>query len=205
MNRIKPAIPRRMRTIGFLMSSANTLKNVDGKWHGLNTDVDGFLVPLMDRIDLADCRATVLGAGGAARGVVAGLSGKGVCISVSSRRKSKASEVAALVAGRVSEFPPDPDSWDVLVNTTPVGTFPEVENSPIPKSALRSGLVYDLVYNPPFTRLMGDAKESGCEVLGGLSMLVAQALLQFKWWTALDCPEHIFRSAAEHQLRKSRR
>jgi len=185
------------------IGSANTLKNVDGTWHGRNTDVDGFLGPLMNRMNVEGCRATILGSGGAARGVATGLTREGASVSVSSRRKSRASEIAALVNGRVSAFPPDPHSWDLLVNTTPVGTFPEVENSPLPKSALSSGLVYDLVYNPPLTQLMADARDSGCEVLGGLSMLVAQALLQFKWWTGSGCPEDIFRSAAEHHLRKS--
>jgi shikimate 5-dehydrogenase len=139
----------------------------------------------------------VLGAGGAARGVVAALLEAGAEVTVCARRPDR----AALAAGeraRHGAFPPPRGSWDLLVNATPVGTWPRVDDTPVPAACLSGGrLVYDLVYNPRETRLMRDAEEAGCRTIGGLAMLVAQAERQFEWWTGRAPAPGAFRRAAD--------
>ncbi len=92
-------------------------------------------------------------------------------------------------------------SWDLLVNATPVGTAPGVDDSPLPDDFAFDGhLVYDLVYNPPRTRLLRDAAAAGCRILGGLEMLVAQAQAQFEWWTGQRPDADVMRAAALERL-----
>jgi shikimate 5-dehydrogenase len=78
---------------------------------------------------------------------------------------------------------PEPGSWDLLVNATPVGTFPAVDETPIPAALLTGRAVYDLVYNPRVTRLQREAMAAGCVVVSGFEMLIRQAALQAEWWT----------------------
>lgn len=183
------------RRVGAL----NTLRAIDGRWHGRNTDGTGFLAPLAGRLSLAGVRATLLGAGGAARTVAETLRREGVRVTVAARQRDRADAVAAVVGATVAEWPP-PADWDLLVNTTPVGTFPSVDESPLPGGPFASGLVYDLVYNPGDTRLLRDARRAGCATLGGLDMLVAQAAAQFTWWTGIPAPVTVMRASAQRAL-----
>ena len=106
-----------------------------------------------------------------------------------------------IVSGKVGAWPPEPGSWDLLVNCTPVGNYPRVAETPIAKELLAGGrLVYDLIYNPTVTALLRDAEEMGCETIGGLDMLVAQAHEQFHWWTDIRPPAGVMRTAAMKRL-----
>ena len=184
------------------VGAVNTLHAGGGRWRGRNTDVPGFLEPLLrsGHIDLASCRALVLGAGGAARGVAVGLAQEGAAVTVCARRAEQAKPVAAMVDGAVEDWPPHPGSWDLLVNTTPIGTHPEVDVSPLAGEVLDGAAVYDLVYNPQVTRLMADASAQGCKTIGGLGMLVAQAERQFEWWMGVRPSPGLFRTAAARRL-----
>lgn len=182
------------------VGAVNTVRATSEGWEGINTDVPGFLEPLVERLDLKSTRATVIGAGGAARAVAVALASEGAQVSVCARNLKRASEVAELVSGEGALIPPVPDSWDLLVNTTPVGTFPGLESSPLPGGPFGGDVVYDLVYNPLITRLMRDAKSAGCGTIGGLEMLVAQAVRQFEWWTGLEAPIDEFREAAKRAV-----
>ena len=105
--------------------------------------------------------------------------------------------VARLAGGTVGTWPPSPGSWDLLVNTTPVGTAPGITQTPVPAASLWGGkTVYDLVYNPGRTRLLREATTAGCETIGGLDMLVAQAVRQFAWWSGTRPSAELFRTAA---------
>ena len=92
-------------------------------------------------------------------------------------------------------------SWDVLVNATPAGMFPDVEATPWPEARFDGRLVYDLVYNPQETRLLREARAAGLDTLGGLDMLVAQAAAQFTCWTGRQPDVALMRAAAESRLR----
>ena len=184
------------------VGAVNTIRVGTAGWFGCNTDVAGFLAPLTNRIRLPGTRATVLGAGGAARSAAWGLVREGAAVTVCARRQEKASDVARVVGATAADMPPERGSWDLLVNTTPVGTFPNLDDSPLPNGPFDGGLVYDLVYNPSTTRLMRDAVQGGCDTIGGLEMLVDQALRQFEWWTGQTAPESLFFEAAKAELER---
>jgi shikimate 5-dehydrogenase len=92
--------------------------------------------------------------------------------------------------------------FDLVINTTPLGTTGALQNqTPATAKQLRGArLVYDLVYNPKDTRFLHEAREAGCKTLGGLPMLVSQALEQFRLWTGTPAPAEVMRVAAECQL-----
>jgi len=185
------------RTIG----AVNTVRIDGDRWMGRNTDVAGFLQPLRDRgVPLSGRRASILGAGGSARAVAVALASEGARVTVHARDEKKAQAVAALVSGSVGRFPPQAGSWDLVVNCTPVGMHPRVDQSPVPSSALARGVVYDLIYNPAVTRMMRDAAMAGADTIGGLDMLVGQAQEQFEWWTGARPPAGVMRAAATRRL-----
>ncbi len=177
------------------VGAANTLTRTPDGWVASNTDVEGFLAPLRSHVPLGGARVAVLGAGGAARAVAAGSRDEGAAVTVYARRRAQADALADLGA-LAGEWPPQPGSWDVLVNTTPVGTAPHADVSPVDAACLTGGgLVYDLVYNPGQTRLLRDAAAAGCATLGGLEMLVAQAGAQIATWFPVDPPVDAMRAA----------
>jgi 3-dehydroquinate dehydratase/shikimate dehydrogenase len=177
------------------VGALNTLKRDADGWCATNTDVPGFLEPLRDE-GLHGARVTVLGAGGAARASVAALRSRGADVTVAARRRNVAAHLAG-PGGQVVSFPPERGSWDVLVHATPLGTWPRVSETPMPADLLHSGgLVYDLVYNPPVTRLLREAAAAGCRTISGIEMLVAQAERQFEWWTGQPPARGLFRKVA---------
>jgi 3-dehydroquinate dehydratase/shikimate dehydrogenase len=176
--------------------AVNTLRACAGGWAGMNADVPGFLEPL-DCRGLRPVRAAVLGSGGAARAVVVGLAMRGTAVTVHARDLARARSVAALADGKATTEAPQAGDWDLLVNATPVGTWPDVESSPVNPGAFSpDGVVYDLVYNPERTRLLREAAAAGCATIGGLEMLVAQAARQFEWWTGTAIARDVFLTAA---------
>ncbi|MGH9311387.1 MAG: shikimate dehydrogenase [Vicinamibacterales bacterium] len=178
------------------VGAINTLVVRDGRWFGANTDVHGFSAPLARRMNVKGVRASIIGAGGAARAVAVALSDMGASVTVCARRADAARDIAGLAGGHVGEFPPRAGSWDVLVNTAPAGHSAETE-SPIAGAALDGEIVFDLIYAPANTRLLADARAAGCMTIGGLEMLVAQAERQFELWTGHAPPPGLFQSAAE--------
>ena len=183
------------------VGAVNTIVMRDGRWIGTNTDVEGFLEPLKRRMDVRDARATVLGAGGAARAVGFALQQEGAQVAIAARRPEAAVAAANAIGARAEPWPPRAGSWDRAGERhagrrtrrapgTPVDEFPS------------SGLVYDLIYEPNPTELMKAAARAGCRVIGGLEMLVAQAERQFELWTGVRPPEGLFAAAAADAIRK---
>jgi 3-dehydroquinate dehydratase/shikimate dehydrogenase len=113
------------------IGAINTMKAEDGRWIGGNTDAAAFLSPLRDRVNLRGTRVAVLGAGGAARAVAVALSSCNAQVTVYARSAAKAQEVAMTTAAEAATMPPKPDSWDILVNCTPVGMYPKTNETPL--------------------------------------------------------------------------
>jgi 3-dehydroquinate dehydratase / shikimate dehydrogenase len=182
------------------IGAINTVHVSAGRWVGDNTDATAFLQPLQDQLPLEGSRAAVIGAGGAARAVAVALASTGARVRVHARNREQAARVALLAAAEIGPWPPQPGSWDLLINCTPVGMHPHVDETPIPSDELTGRCVYDLIYNPATTRLLKEAGEAGCQTIGGLDMLVAQADEQFFWWTGTRAPTGVMRDAALKRL-----
>jgi 3-dehydroquinate dehydratase/shikimate dehydrogenase len=182
------------------IGAVNTVRVDGGRWIGENTDASGFLHPLQERIRVAGLRAAVLGAGGAARAVADALGSCSCSVRIHARQPAKAQEVAALTRAEAGPWPPEPGSWDLLINCTPIGQVPRVDETPLAREQLTGRCVYDLVYNPTPTRLLREAAAAGCQTIGGLEMLVAQGAEQFRWWTGAKPPVGIMREAALKRL-----
>jgi 3-dehydroquinate dehydratase / shikimate dehydrogenase len=187
-------------SIARRIGAINTVRVTDGRWVGGNTDVTGFLEPLQERVELSGLRAAVLGAGGAARAVTVALASGGCSVRLHARSREQAEQVALLTPVAIGPWPPEPGSWDLLINTTPIGTYPHVDDTPMMKEQLTGRYVYDLIYNPSTTRLLREAAAMGCQPIGGLEMLVAQAREQFQWWTGSKPSAGVMREAALKRL-----
>ena len=181
------------------VGAINTLRRDGSRWQARNTDVSGFLSPLGKRLPLRRARAAILGTGGAARGVAVALASQGSIVTVYGRNRAKADDVSRAVGARAASFPVEPKSWDLLVNATPLGMYPNVEETPF-DGPFDGKVVYDLVYNPQHTRLLRAAEAAGCETIGGLDMLVAQAEDQSEWWLGARPPADLMRQAAQAVL-----
>ena len=177
------------------VGAINTLSVKNGQWIGSNTDVHGFVTPLKGRMHLKGTRAVVLGAGGAARAVAVALKREGAAVRICARRTEAARAVASVVGVNACQHPPAPGSWDVLVNATPAGARPG-DKSPMDGVALDGEIVFDLIYSPPETPLIAQARAAGCWTIGGIEMLIGQAERQFEIWTGAPPPADLFRHAA---------
>ncbi|MGI8885205.1 MAG: shikimate dehydrogenase [Pyrinomonadaceae bacterium] len=179
------------------IGAVNTVKIVDGKLHGYNTDAHGFVEPLKDAYgDLSKAKVAVCGAGGAARACVYALKKEGAEVTIFARDVEKAKNFAEEFQVELKELSTfdSPLStykdFDIFVNTTPLGMKGKAEGeTPAAAEQLKGlHLVYDLVYIPFQTRLMKEADIAEVPKIGGLAMLIAQAIEQQKIWTALDAP-----------------
>ena len=170
------------------IGAVNTIVVEKDRLLGYNTDAAGFIEPLLKHIGSLEGRQVALiGAGGAARAAVWALKRAGAKLTQFVRDVSK------------SNVPCEPLSsasfsgYDLVVNATPA--------APATREQLRGARwVYDLVYNPIETRLLKEARDAGCQTLGGLEMLVAQAKIQFRLWTGKTPVESIMYDSAAAAL-----
>jgi 3-dehydroquinate dehydratase/shikimate dehydrogenase len=186
--------------VALEVGAVNTLVRRPHGWTGFNTDVAGLIAALDGRLSPAGQRASVLGTGGAARAAIVALRRADAIVTVRGRRADAAAQIADALGVAAGVWPPPPASWDLLVNATSAGMHPRIDETPLPDAVLDGRLVYDLVYNPGRTRLLQQAKAAGCQTLGGLEMLVAQAAEQFMLWTGQRPDSRVMRQAAERRL-----
>ncbi len=181
--------------------AVNTLVVRETGWHGENTDVDGFLRPLHRRLHIGRTRAVVLGAGGAARAVIFALRSQGASTCVVARSLQKAQLLAEKFQSEYVGWDQLGQlRWDLLVNTTPVGMYPEINQTPVPAEWLTGKWVYDLVYNPRQTRLLKEAAKQGCGTIPGSEMFLGQALKQQQLWCGTPPPDGAMEEALEEAL-----
>ena len=205
------------------IGAVNTVVLGERSCLGHNTDAQGFVRALREAgagFDPADeylrgRSALVLGAGGAARAVVCGLVRQGARVIVANRTVERAealveafSELAS-AADQLAACPLDPATLrrvsrgvELIVNTTPLGMWPEVDASPWPEDVPfpKEALAYDLIYRPRVTSFMRQAQAAGARAADGLGMLVHQGAAAFELWTGQPAPTGVMYSACLAQL-----
>lgn len=216
-------IPHKQTVIPFLdeltqtaraIGAVNTIYLREDKLIGDNTDASGFLIdlkkiladdrskivnrkPLLSKVEAS---AIVLGAGGSARAVVYALLSDGWNVTIAARRLEQAQALADSFTNcqlQITNFINLPtfqfSTFNLIVNTTPLGMYPNMEQSPLPENVMLPPdvIVYDLVYNPLETKLVREAKAKSCHAVTGLGMLIEQAALSFELWTGYNPPRDI--------------
>ena len=189
------------------VGAVNTLYWRDDRLCGENTDVTGFMAPLLTRDMPRDMPVLLLGAGGAARAAAAGLRAHGFS------RCSICTPSDRTHLALAQAFDMRPVAWQdrhavpagLIINATPLGMHGKAEGeSPYDfagaRAQGRAGLAYDIVYNPLRTRFLVEAEAAGWQTLGGLEMFHAQADAQFLLWTGQHLPAAA-RQALETALR----
>jgi shikimate dehydrogenase len=199
------------------IGAVNTIVNEGGKLSGHNTDLYGFvemMKPLQKAIEGEEM--SVIGAGGAARAVVYGLTThfRPKAIHLLNRSLDRANSLRDFFAGSfgfrqidvVDLYMPSAETVltqsKLIVNTTPLGMAPKIDDCPIrEQSALTKGqILVDLVYNPPETKLMRLAKSNGATTASGLEMLLHQGARSFELWTNKKMPVDAVRQTLSAHL-----
>ena len=210
----KVAVMRYLDEIDLTAQQAGAVNTVvfeAGRSKGYNTDVGGFMASLAsDGVRTAGRNALLLGAGGAARAVVAGLLREGAKVCVAARSQEKAETLAALFSdGRVAACAWQGDAFkevlqkaELIVNCTPVGMHGQEEQElPLCWDLLQPDAVLcDLIYNPAETPFLKRGRESGRKTLNGLKMLLEQGALAFSLWTGRDDCRKVMLEALEKTL-----
>jgi len=162
----------------------------DGKLYGFNTDTSGVVRPLERRLNtLQDAKILVLGAGGAARAAVFGLKERGAEVYILNRSTATAQKLARRAHARtLKRADLKKYSFDVIVNATPVG-MGNTRETPLQEKEINARYVFDMIYDPPETRLLQLAKQRGAQIIPGIEMFVHQAARQFEIWTGKPAPQ----------------
>ena len=201
------------------LGAVNTLIPLDsGGWHGTNTDVEGFLTPLGEQSSWQNCHGLIIGCGGSARAIAAGLQSLRLAsITVIGRRQEA---LDAFIADLQSNDAPltaclqsSPNlaslmkRADLVVNTTPVGMAQHGDAQAFPLgeaiwSQLQgSAMLYDLVYTPRPTAWLRWGQSRGHRCIDGLEMLVQQGAASLRLWSDRnDVPVETMRRVAEAAL-----
>jgi shikimate dehydrogenase len=184
-----------------VLGAVNCVENRDGYLVGHNTDGAGLIAALAaEGVPVDGQRCVVLGAGGAARSVIAALARAGSEVTVVNRSADRARAAAALAGerGRVGEQA-DVASASIVVNATSVGMGGE--GLVVPADLLSPAqAVVDLVYHPVETPLLTAARARGARAIDGVGMLVHQGALAFRLWTGVEPPIEVMNGAARAAL-----
>jgi 3-dehydroquinate dehydratase/shikimate dehydrogenase len=174
-----------------------------GKLFGFNTDVAGIVGPLEKRLALRGAKVLVLGAGGAARAAVFGLRDRGAEVFILNRTPETAQKLARQSGSKTIRKDALPkSSFDVIINTTPVGMAGNKAAPILEAKDLNTRLVFDLVYNPLETPLLRLARQMSIPIVTGVEMFVQQGARQFEIWTGKPAPEEEMLRVVIHALRQ---
>jgi shikimate dehydrogenase len=204
--------------IAQAIGAVNTVVNKGNKWLGTNTDVEGFIAPLQTTYhqDWSQKKAVILGNGGAARAVVAGCVQLGLAeIHVVGRNLQKLQVFEQswqnspfadkFQVHEWTELPNLLHQANLLVNTTPIGMYPHVEQSPLSSQEMGylpgDAIAYDLIYIPKPTKFLHLAQKQGIVTIDGLEMLVQQGAAALKIWLQQETvPVTQMRQALQNHL-----
>lgn len=197
-----------------LIGAVNTIK-IDHELIGYNTDGLGAIRAIEELTTVKDKRIVILGAGGASRAISfqAVLSGAGQ-VSIANRTRERASkltdnlrdnlnaDVKSISLGK--ELEKELKESDILINTTPIGMYPNINHKPLVSSdMMHEGLIVnEVIYNPLETGLLKEAKKAGAETISGIKMLIYQGIESFKIWTGKEPPVKVFEDAINQQLNR---
>jgi 3-dehydroquinate dehydratase/shikimate dehydrogenase len=192
--------------------SCNTLVIQDGKKIGHNTDyraamdtlekgMGGLTVegasPLLER------QVLVLGAGGVARSIAFGLARRGASLTITNRHDERATHLAEEVGCRTVSWSQRASTLaEVIINCTPVGMHPDLDDTPVPPAAFSKPnmVAFDTIYHPENTMFLKLAKERGATTVNGVDMFIGQAAEQFKLYTGRDAPLDVMRDTLKRKL-----
>jgi 3-dehydroquinate dehydratase/shikimate dehydrogenase len=174
----------------------------DGSLYGCNTDYVGVLRALQKKLQIKGSRVLIFGAGGSARAAAFALARAGAPVCICARRETAAKQLARAVGGEVIPRRALPtESFDAILNATPVGMHPLEGISPLSASELQCRIVMDLIYRPERTKLLEIAAKKGIPTVSGVNMFLAQGFAQWEIWTGKRAPEAAMRRAVLSALR----
>ena len=190
------------------IGAANTLKiGFGGIVSGYNTDYAGAMDALtsvlgIGRHDLHSMKVAVVGAGGVARAVVAGLADVGSHITIYNRTVAKAEALAHEFSCRYAPLDQlNRMDAQVVINCTSIGMSPNVEDSPVDAEYIKGDMaVFDTVYNPLETKLLKDAEAAGAKTVNGAEMFIRQAMAQYKIFIGKDADPDVMRKTVHKHL-----
>lgn len=195
------------------VGSCNTMVLQDGQWVGYNTDYRAAMESLENALGgrsendgsspLFEKHVLVLGAGGVARAIAFGLSRRGASITIANRHEERATGLAEEIGCRTVNWAQRASTLcDIIVNCTPVGMHPNVDDTPVPPATFtRAGMVaFDTVYHPENTMFLKLARERGATTVSGVEMFVLQAAHQFKLYTDREPPVDLMRDVIRRKL-----
>ena len=185
------------------IGAVNTIRLIDGKLYGFNTDVAGIVMPLEKRLSLRGAKVLVLGAGGAARAAVFGVRDRGAEVFILNRTAEIAQKLARQSGSKtIKKDALAKTSFDVIINATPVGMTGNKAAPLLEPKDLNTKLVFDLVYNPLETPLLRMARQQSINIITGVEMFVQQGARQFEIFTGKPAPEEEMFRVVLHALRQ---
>ncbi|MCX7410865.1 MAG: shikimate dehydrogenase [Planctomycetales bacterium] len=177
------------------IGAANTLSlDENGQWEAGNTDfqaaLDSLELALQPGESLEGKRILMLGAGGVARAIGLGVTRRGAVLVIASRTTDRAKALAESLGCRHLTWENRGSEYaDILINCTPIGMHPNVNESPFQENWLRDEMiVFDTIYNPENTLLLKEARARQCRTVSGIEMFVRQAAAQFQRFTGQAAP-----------------
>jgi len=194
-----------------IMGATNYVTIEDGRFVGHQNDGKGLVKAISQVTDIAGQRLVMLGSGGSGRAMAVEVARAGASgVTIISRNETTGREVAAIVE-RGTGVPSTWQEWrgearipqgtGIVLNATPLGSFPELDMVPIDIESLTSSMtVADVITNPRITPLLAAAAARGCAIVDGVEMLVNLACQIFTAWTGIDPDPEVFRIAVARAL-----
>ena len=184
------------------IGAVNTIVNNNGRLTGYNTDWLGLMLTIRELMPVKDQTFIIIGAGGTARAAAYGIMKEGGLPIIVSRTTAKGKNLSnKLNCPFYSLADLGMIKADCMINTTPVGMYPNIDQSPVEASFLgKYKYVIDVIYNPLKTKLLRDAEANGCRTVSGLDMFVHQGAEQLKLWTGIEPPRALMKKVVTERL-----